>query len=100
MSGAGVFDLMNPRAVSLLAGLGLPFQADEGWAILQALDPNLCNLVRAHLLEPGPVAAQHPVERHDPQGRLHHLALTAIVVNADSCMVAIEDVTRRVLQER
>jgi len=91
---------MNPRAVSLLVGLGLPFEADQGWAILEALDPTLCDPVTAHLLEPGPVAEQRPIERHDPQGRLHHLALTAIVVNADSCMVAIEDVTRRVLQER
>ena len=100
MSGAGVIDLMNPRAVSLLAGLGLPFQAAQGWAILEALDPTLCDPVRAHLLEPGLVAEQRPVERRDPQGRLHHLALTAIIVNANSCMVAIEDVTSRVLQER
>jgi len=100
MSGAGVIDLMNPRAVGLQMGLGLPFQAAQGWAILEALDPTLCDPVRAHLLEPGLVAEQRPVERHDPQGRLHHLALTAIIVNADSCMVAIEDVTSRVLQER
>lgn len=100
MSGAGAIDLMNPRAVALLGGLGLPFQADQGWAILGALDPTLCEMVKAHLLEPGLVAEQRPVERHDPQGRVHHLALTAIVVNADSCMVTIEDVTSRVLQER
>jgi len=100
MSGAGAIDMMNPRAVALLVGLGLPFQADQGWIILEALDPTLCPLVRSHLLEPGLVAEQRPVERRDPQGRLHHLALTAIVVNADSCMVAIEDVTSRVLQER
>jgi len=100
MSGAGAIDMMNPRAVALLVGLGLPFQADQGWTILEALDPTLCPLVRSHLLEPGLVAEQRPVERRDPQGRMHHLALTAIVVNADSCMVAIEDVTSRVLQER
>jgi len=100
MSGAGAIDLVNPRAVALLMGLGLPFQADQGWAMLAALDPTLCDLVRAHLLEPGRVAEQRPVERRDPQGRVHHLALTAIVVNTDSCMVTIEDVTSRVLQER
>ena len=100
MSGAGVIDLMNPRAVGLLMGLGLPFQADQGWAILGALDPTLCDLVRAHMLEPGLVAEQRPVERRDPQGHPHHLALTAIVVNAGSCMVSIEDITNRVLQER
>ncbi|MCY7305657.1 MAG: diguanylate cyclase [Rhodoferax sp.] len=100
MSGAGVIDLMNPRAVSLLVGLGLPFEADQGWGILEGLDPTVCDLVRGHLLEPGPVAEQRPIERRDPQGRLHHLALTAIIVNPDSCMVAIEDVTKRVVQER
>jgi len=100
MSGAGAIDLMNPRAVALLMGLGLPFQPDQGWAILEALDPALCDRVRARLLEPGLVAEQRPIERRDPQGRLHHLALTAIIVNADSCMVAIEDATSRVLQER
>ncbi len=100
MSGAGAIDLMNPRAVGLLMGLGLPFQADQGWDILEALDPVLCDLVRAHLREPGLVAEQRPIERRDPKGHLHHLALTAIIVNADSCMVAIEDVTSRVLQER
>ena len=100
MSGAGAIDLMNPRAVGLLMGLGLPLQPDQGWVILEALDPTLCDLVRAHMLKPGLVAEQRPVERHDPQGRVHHLALTAIVVNADSCMVAIEDVTSRVVQER
>ena len=100
MNGAGAIDLMNPRAVGLLMGLGLPFQADQGWAILEALDPSLCDLIRSHLQEPGLVAEQRPVERHDPQGRVRHLALTAIVVNADSCIVAIEDVTSRVLQER
>jgi len=100
MSGAGVIDLMNPRAVGLLMGLGLPFQPDQGWVILEALDPTLCNLVRAQLLDPGLVAEQRPVERCDPQGRPRHLALTAIVVNADSCMVVIEDITSRVLQER
>ena len=100
MSGVGVIDLMNPRAVALLAGLGLPFQAEQGLAILEALDPTLCDQVRGHLLEPGLVAAQRPVERRDPYGRVHHLALTAIVVNADSCMLTIEDVTSRVLQER
>jgi len=100
MSGAGAIDLMNPRAVALLMGLGLPFQPDQGWAILEALDPTLCDQVRGHMLEPGLVAEQRPVERRDPKGRVHHLALTAIVVNADSCMVAIEDITSRVLQER
>jgi len=100
MSGAGAIDLMNPRAAALLIGLGLPFQADQGWALLGALDPPLCDLVRAHLLEPGLVAEQRPLERRDPRGRVHHLALTVIVVNASSCMVAIEDVTSRVLQER
>jgi len=100
MSGAGVIDLMNPRAVGLLMGLGLPFQPDQGWVILEALDPTLCNLVRAQLRDPGLVAEQRPVERCDPQGRPRHLALTAIVVNADSCMVVIEDITSRVLQER
>jgi len=100
MSGAGVIDLMNPRAVALLVGLGLRVQADQGWTILAELDPPLCRLVRGHLLEPGLVAEQRPVERRDPQGRLHHLALTAIVVNTHSCMVTIEDVTNRVLQER
>jgi diguanylate cyclase (GGDEF)-like protein/PAS domain S-box-containing protein len=100
MSGAGAIDLVNPRAVALLVGLGLSVQADQGWAILGALDPTLCELVRGHLLEPGLVADQRSVERRDPQGRLHHLALTAIVVDADACMVAIEDVTSRVLQER
>jgi len=100
MSGAGVIDLMNPRAVALLVGLGLPVQADQGWTILEALDPTLCRLLGGHLLEPGLVAEQRPVERRDPQGRLRHLALTAIVVNTHSCMVTIEDVTSRVLQER
>jgi len=100
MSGAGAIDLMNPRAVALLMGLGLPFQADQGWAILKTLDPTLCDLVRRHMLEPGLIVEQRPVERRDPQGRVHHLALTAIVVNADSCMVTIENVTTRVLQER
>ena len=100
MSGAGVIDLMNPRAVGLLMGLGLPFQADQGWRILDGLDPTLGDLVRGHLQEPGLFAEQRPVERHDPKGRVQHLALTAIVVNANSCMVAIEDVTNRVLQER
>ena len=100
MNGAGAIDLMNPRAVALLVALGLPCQADQGWAILAALDPTLCDRVRGHLLQPGRVAEQRPVERRDPQGRVHHLALTAIVVNPDSCMVAIEDVTSRVLQER
>jgi len=100
MNGAGVIDLMNPRAVSLLMGLGLPFQADQGWDILEALDLALADLVRAHLQEPGLVAEQRPIERRDPQDRVHHLALTVIVVNADSFMVAIENVTSRVLQER
>jgi diguanylate cyclase (GGDEF)-like protein/PAS domain S-box-containing protein len=100
MNGAGLIDLMNPRAVALLMGLGLPFRADEGWGTLEALDPTLCDLVRDHLLAPGLVAEQRPIERRDPKGRLYHLALTAIIVNADSCMVAIEDVTSRVLQER
>lgn len=100
MSGAGEIDLMNPRAVALLAGLGLPHQPDQGWLILEALDPSLCVLVRAHLLDPGPVSEQRPVRRTDPQGREHHLSLTAIVVNVNSCMLAIEDVTSRVLQER
>ena len=100
MSGAGVIDLMNPRAVALLMGLGLPFQASQGWAILESLDPALCAPIRAHLQVPGMVAEQRPVQRSDPQGRIHHLSVTAIVVNADSCMVSIEDVTSRVLQER
>ena len=100
MSGAGVIDLMNPRAVALLMGLGLPFQASQGWAILESLDPTLCAPIRAHLQVPGMVAEQRPVQRSDPQGRIHHLSVTAIVVNADSCMVSIEDVTSRVLQER
>ena len=100
MNGAGVIDLMNPRAVQLLMGLGLAFQPNQGWMILEALDPMLCDLVRAHLSEPGLVAEQRPIERRDAKGRLYHLALTAIVVNADSCMIAIEDVTSRVVQER
>ncbi|BCS33363.1 hypothetical protein TBR22_A25900 [Luteitalea sp. TBR-22] len=100
MSGAGEIDLMNPRAVALLVALGLPSRADQGWAILQALDPALADLSRDHLGEPGLVAEQRPVERRDPQGQVRHLALTAIIVNPDSCMVAIEDVTSRVLQER
>lgn len=100
MNGAGAIDLVNPRAAALLTALGLPFQPDEGWAILEALDPTLGGLVRAHLPEPGRVAEQSPVERRGPQGRVHHLALTAIVVNADSIMLVIEDVTSQVLQER
>ena len=100
MSGAGVIDLMNPRAVALLAGLGLPFQAHQGFVILEALDPALCDPLRAHLKEPGLVVEQRPVQRSDPQGRIHHLSVTLIVVNADSCMMAIEDVTNRVFQER
>ena len=100
MNGAGLIDLMNPRAVALLGRLGLPFDADDGWRILEALDPSLCAQVRSHMLQPGLVAEQRPVERDDPQGRARHLALTAIVVNVDSCMVSIEDVTSRVVQER
>lgn len=100
MNETGAIDLMNPRAVQLLMGLGLPFKPDQGWAILVALDPILCDRVRAHLLQPGLVAEQLPIERIDPQGRPRHLALTAIVVNANSCMVAIEDITTRVYQER
>jgi len=100
MNGAGAIDLMNPRALAMLAGLSLPFQADQGWAILDALVPTLCDPMKAHLQEPGLVAEQRPVERRDPKGHVHHLSLTAIVVNADSFMVAIEDVTSRVLQER
>lgn len=100
MTGAGEIDLMNPRAAALLMGLGLPSHADQGWAILRALDPALADLARDHLGEPGLVAEQRPVERRDPQGQVRHLSLTAIVVNADSCMVAVEDVTSRVVQER
>jgi len=100
MSGTGMIDLMNPRAASMLRALGMPFQPDEGWALIAALDESLVQRVRADLHRPGLVVERHPVERRDPQGREHHLNLTIIIVNADSCMVSFDDITERVEQER
>ena len=100
MCSMGVIDLMNPRAVSLLLALGIPFRPDQGWAVIAALDESLVERVRAELYTPGIVVERHPVERRDPQGRLRHLTVTVIIVNADSCMVSFDDITERIEQER
>jgi diguanylate cyclase (GGDEF)-like protein/PAS domain S-box-containing protein len=100
MSGAGLIDLMNPRAATLLLALGIPFRPDEGWAVIAALDESLVPRVRTTLQTPGLVVERHPVERRDPQGRQHHLNLTIIIVDADSCLVSFDDITERVEQER
>jgi len=100
MNGEGTIDLINPRAAALLMALGVQFQPHQGWSILEAFDPALAEMVRDHLTSPGLVAEQRPVERRDPRGHAYHLVVTALMVEAGSCMIAIEDVTKRVLQER
>ncbi|MDH4392744.1 MAG: sensor domain-containing diguanylate cyclase [Aquabacterium sp.] len=100
MSGAGLIDLMSPRAASLLLALGIPFRPGDGWAVLAALDESLVPRVRATLQTPGLVVERHPVERQDPQGRQRHLHVTVIIVEADSCLVSFDDITERIEQER
>lgn len=100
MSGTGMIDLMNPRAVSLLVALGIPCRPDGGWEVIGAFDQSLVQRVRAALHRPGLLVERHPVERRDPQGRQRHLTLTVIIVNIDSCLVSFDDITERVEQER
>lgn len=100
IGGSGAIDLLTPRLVVLLHGLGLSIDPASGWALLAALDGPLAEQARAAMSSPGAVVRQRAVDFRDPRGRMHHLSLSVLITGVDACMVVIEDVTQRVEQER
>jgi len=87
----GGIDLVNPRAVSLLSILGLPFRGDDGLRLLHELDADLAVRVREEIQTPDTIASQLPLVRTGLDDATYHLALTVTVVEPGSCMLTLED---------
>jgi diguanylate cyclase (GGDEF)-like protein/PAS domain S-box-containing protein len=87
----GRIDLVNPRAVSLLSILGLPFRGDDGLRLLHELDADLAVRVHQEIETPDTITSQLPLVRTGLDGATYHLALTVTVVEPGSCMLTLED---------
>ncbi len=87
----GRVGLINAEAEALLSALALP--VDNGWAVLQALDPALADALRAQLDTPGLLTHQRPMARPGADGRWHHLQLTLAVPVGGWAQLALEDVS-------
>ncbi len=97
---SGAVEMLNPRAVQLLQDLDIDTGLADGTTILDALSPGLASQWRESAGRVGPVL---PPQRCTPlrsQGAELHLLIRLIRPDARCTMLAIEDVSLVVEQER
>jgi diguanylate cyclase (GGDEF)-like protein/PAS domain S-box-containing protein len=97
---AGQLEMLNPKAVQLLQELDIDTAGADGSGILEALSPGLATLWRDSAGRVGPVM---PALRCTPTRGQHtvmHLLVQLVRPDERCTMLAIEDVTTTIEQER
>jgi diguanylate cyclase (GGDEF)-like protein len=96
----GAVEMLNPKAVQILADLDIDSGQADGPAILDALEPGLSARWRASAGVIGPVLTPRRCTLARPEGVALHLMLQVLRPDERCTMLAIEDVTTTVEQER
>jgi diguanylate cyclase (GGDEF)-like protein len=96
----GAVEMLNPKAVQILADLDIDSGQADGPTILDALEPGLAMRWRASAGRVGPVLTPQRCTKIRPDGVALHLLLQVVRPDERCTMLAIEDVTTTVEQER
>jgi diguanylate cyclase (GGDEF)-like protein len=96
----GAVEMLNPKAVQILADLDIDSGQADGPVILDALEPGLAARWRASAGVIGPVLTPQRCTLARPDGVALHLLLQVVRPDERCTMLAIEDVTTTVEQER
>jgi len=95
----GTVEMINPKAVQLLEVLGIDVGLSDGPAIMDGLSPGLAAAWQASATQLGAVCAPRHVRLEGAGGDLYAV-VTLVRADARCTMLAIEDVTATVRQER
>jgi diguanylate cyclase (GGDEF)-like protein/PAS domain S-box-containing protein len=96
----GAVEMLNPKAVHLLHDLDIDAGYADGATILEALHPGLAQQWQATAGQVGPVMTSLRCSPARPHGSELHLQIQVVRPNQHCTMLAIEDVTATVEQER